>query len=134
MPAPAFTLRLPVRWGDQDALGHVNNAVYMTYFEQARIEYLASLAPDGAAWPGPETQGPVLVAANVTFRRPVMYPATVVVEVTRGEPGTSSLPLDYRLTVEGDSATTYAEARMTLVWVDRATGRPTALPEMLRPA
>ena len=132
MPDPTFTLRLPVRWADQDELGHVNNAVYMTFFEQARIEYLQGLAEGDAPWPGPLTEGPVLVAADVQFRRPVTYPATVVVEVTARPPGRSSLGLDCRLTVVGDEATTYAEARTTLVWVDRKAGRPTPLPDDLR--
>ena len=132
MPDPLYTLRTPVRWADHDELGHVNNAVYMTFFEQARIEYLAGLADGGTPWPGPQTEGPVLVAAEVQFKRPVVYPATVVVEVTAGEPGRSSLPLDCRLTVEGDEEATYAEARTTIVWVDRSTGRPTPLPDALR--
>ena len=39
MPVLLHTARLPVRWGDQDPLGHVNNARFFTYFEQARIDY-----------------------------------------------------------------------------------------------
>lgn len=127
---PLYTLRLPVRWGDMDALGHVNNAVYLTYFEQARIEYLRSLSDD--PWPGYPERGPVLVAADAVFKKPVVHPATVVVRLFGGEPGRSSFPLDGELTVEGDEETVYATLRATIVWVDHAVGRSVPLPDVLR--
>ncbi len=129
--APLYTARLPVRWADQDELGHVNNAVYFTYFEQARIEFLQGIEA-GRPWPGPQDAGPVLVAAEAAFKRPVVYPATVLVDVFGGEPGRTSAPLVCRLTVEGDEGTLYAEATTTLVWIDRTTGRPVPLPDALR--
>ena len=130
LPMPDYTARIPVRWGDQDALGHVNNAAYLTYVEQARIEYLEGLA--GGRWPGHPDTGPVLVAAEVEFKRPIVYPATVLVAVTAGEPGRTSLRLDSVLTLERDEGTVCAEVRATLVWVDRRTGRPVPLPDVLR--
>lgn len=133
MPEPLHTLRLPVRWSDMDALGHVNNAVYQTYFEQARIELFRRWAEgSGHDWPGAPEAGPVLVAVEAQFKKPVVYPATVVVRVTAGEPGRRSLPLDCELTVEGDEGTVYAAGRTVLVWVDRATGRAVPLPDLVR--
>ena len=129
---PLFTARIPVRWSDMDELGHVNNAVYQTYFEQARIELLQSWADAGQSWPGAPDAGPVLVAVEAQFSKPVVYPATVLVHVTAGEPGRTSFPLDCRLAVEGDEDTTYASARTTLVWTDRQSGRPVPLPDALR--
>ncbi len=131
MPKPLHTARIPVRWSDMDALGHVNNAVYQTYFEQARIELFQQWAEDGP-WPGSDDTSPVLVAVEAQFKRPVVYPATVLVRVTAGEPGRTSLPLDCELTVEGDEDTAYATARTTLVWIDSRAGRPTPLPDALR--
>lgn len=124
------TARIPVRWADMDELGHVNNAVYFTYLEQARIELLQRLGED--RWPGAPETGPVIVAAELTFKKPVVYPATVLVHVYGGAPGRTSMPLDNVVTVEGDEDIVYLEARTTLVWVDRATGRPTPLPDVLR--
>lgn len=132
MSAPLYTTRIPVRWGDQDALGHVNNTVYLRYVEQARIEFLASLADED--WPGAPDEGPILAAAELQFKRPIHYPATVVVSVFSAGPGRTSFPLDSVLTVEGDEETVYAEVEATLVWVDRRTGRPTPLPDALRDA
>ncbi|WP_420456001.1 acyl-CoA thioesterase [Rubrivirga sp.] len=132
MPDPLYTARVPVRWGDQDALGHVNNTAYLRYVEQARIEFLESLA-DGR-WPGYPDAGPILAAAELQFKRPIHYPATVVVAVHSAGPGRTSFPLDSVLTVEGDDETVVAEVKATLVWVDRATGRPTPIPDVLREA
>ena len=132
MDDPLFTARIPVRWGDQDALGHVNNAAYLTYVEQARIEWLRSLADADRDWPGAPTSGPILAAADLQFKRPIVYPATVVVRMTARPPGRTSAGIDAELTVEGDEGAVYATAGTTLVWVDYATGRPTPLPEVLR--
>lgn len=131
MSEPLYTARIPVRWGDQDALGHVNNTVYLRYVEQARIEFLESLADEGG-WPGAPDTGPILAAAELQFRRPIHYPATVVVNVFSDGPGRTSFPLDSVLTVEGDEETVYADIKATLVWVDSRTGRPTPLPDAIR--
>ena len=68
----------PVRWGDMDALGHVNNTVYFRYMEQVRVEYLEKLGftvlPRGTA--------PVIINAACTFLVPLNYPG--VVEVRNG--------------------------------------------------
>ena len=124
------TARLPVRWGDQDALGHVNNARYFTYFEQARIEALDLLLSSG--WV--DDAGPILASITCDFKRPITHPANLIVRVYGGEPGRTSFPQTYELTVEGDEDTVYAHAEATLVWVARDTGRPTPLPDALRDA
>ena len=115
-----------------DELGHVNNAVYQTYFEQARIELFQQWAEREQGWPGGPETGPVLVAVEAQFKKPVVYPATVLVRVTADAPGRSSLPLDCVLTVEGDEDTVYATARTTLVWIDRQSGRAVPLPDAIR--
>lgn len=130
--APLYTTRIPVRWGDMDALGHVNNTAYLIYVEQARIECLERLP--GSPWPGTDAEGPLLVSVEMTYRKPVRYPATVRVEVQADGVGRTSFALLNRLTVEGDTATLYAEARTVLVWVDHATGRPTPVPPAMREA
>jgi acyl-CoA thioester hydrolase len=130
MPTLLHTSRLPVRWGDQDPLGHVNNARYFTYFEQARIEAFGRVFPDG--WPS--DSGPILASISCDFKRPIHHPADLVVRVYGGEPGRTSFPQTYELTVEGDEDTVYAHATAALVWVSRETGRPVPLPDVLRHA
>lgn len=132
MPEPLHTARLPVRWSDMDELGHVNNAVYQTYYEQARIELFQQWAESGNGWPGAPETGPVLVAVEAQFKRPVVYPATVLVRVFASDVGRTSLTLDCELTVEGDESTLYATARTVLVWIDRSTSRAVRLPDAIR--
>lgn len=128
---PVFTAQIPVRWGDMDAMGHVNNSRFFTFFEQARVEWLDTLAPGD--WQQGST-GPILASAQCDFRRPVVYPATLMIAITLGLPGRTSLPTFYTVRVEGTGETVVAEGAATLVWIDYATGQPVPLPEALRTA
>ena len=122
------TSRVPLRWSDLDALGHVNNAVYLTLCEQARTEALDRLMPEG--WTGSVV--PVLVAASLRYRRPITRAGVAIVEATFGPPGRSSMPTTYAISLEGDDGGVCAEAEATLVWIDVASGRPVSVPESLR--
>ena len=125
--AVLHTSRVPVRWGDMDALGHVNNATYFTSAEQARIEWLDEAF--GGAWP--DDGGPILAHISADYRRPILFPATVVVEVLAGEVGRTSLKQGYRLLVDEEAV---CEMEAVLVWVSREAGRPVPLPQSLREA
>ena len=120
------TSRLTIRWSDLDAYGHLNNAVYLTLCEQARIDALERL--DAVDW---SEGGPVVVAAALQYKRPVTEVVPLRVEVTLGTPGRSSFPTTYRVTSD-DGTTLHAEAEITMVWIDAASGRPTPIPETLR--
>ena len=66
--------KMPIRWGDQDAMGHVNNTVYFRYMEQARIEWMESF---GYGPSEKQNQGPVIVNASCTFLIPFTYPGVI---------------------------------------------------------
>ena len=123
-----LTTRIPVRWGDMDFYGHVNNTVYFRYFEQARVEWLEAFG--FAVGPTAET-APVIINASCTFLIPVNYPATVVVRLYAGEPGRSSVMTWYELSVEGDDRI-YAEGASKVVWTDPRTGKSVPLPDEIR--
>ena len=124
-----ITSRMPVRWGDMDAYGHVNNTVYFRYMEQARVDLLEhlGLSIDTA------TQGPVIVHTACTFHVPLNYPGEVEVRVFGGAPGRSSIPTRYELRKTGED-TLYATGEATIVWIDVVSGRSVPLPETLRQA
>ncbi len=123
-----LTIRIPVRWGDMDAYGHVNNTVYFRYFEQARVEWIENSGfPVGPA----EETGPVIINASCTFLAPVNYPGTVVVRMYVGEPGRSSLMTWYELFVDGEERV-YAEGAAKTVWMDTRTGKSVPLPDRIR--
>ena len=77
-----FEMEIPIRWGDMDAMGHVNNTVYFRYMEQARISWFEALGLQ----PDPLGEGPVIVNAACTFARQLEYPGTVLVRHYVGEP------------------------------------------------
>jgi len=120
------TSRQPIRWGDMDALGHVNNTVYFRYMEQARIDWLESLAAAGIGYTRGE--GPVIVDASCTFREPLVYPGEVEVRMFLGAPGRTSVGSFYELLKDGRI---YADGAAKIVWIDLATGRPTPLPDAI---
>ena len=120
------TMRIPVRWGDMDAMGHVNNTVYFRYMEQARIGWFESLLPRGEAW---RTIGIVIVNASCNFKKPINYPGTVEVKVFAGAPGGSSVETNYELSVEDQL---YADGAATVVFVDAEKQKPLRIPDEIR--
>lgn len=123
-----YTTRIPVRWGDMDAYGHVNNTVYFRYFEQARCEWIEQM---GFRVSPEEETGPVIINASCTFFAPVNYPATVVVKMYVGDAGRTSVMTWYELFIEGEDRV-YAEGAAKTVWMDMRTGRSAPLPEVVR--
>ena len=122
------TTHIPVRWGDMDAYGHVNNTVYFRFCEQARVEWVEAL---GFPVTVGEVHGPVIINAACTFLIPINYPATVQVDLYAGHPGRSSAMTWYEIRIEGDTRL-YAEGSAKMVWMDHASGRSVPLPEHLR--
>ena len=73
---------IPVRWGDMDALGHVNNAVYFRYIEQARIDWLDTFGLKVAQG----NEGVVVVNAFCNFLKQIAYPADLLVKTYIANP------------------------------------------------
>jgi acyl-CoA thioester hydrolase len=119
------TSRWPIRWGDMDAVGHVNNTIYFRYMEQARIEWVQALLRT------PLRDGPppfVIVNASCTFLLPLVYPGDVEVRMSLGELGRTSVGSFYEIAMNGEI---YAEGASKMVWLDPLTGRPAPLPEIV---
>ena len=125
---PLSSLEVPLRWSDMDAFGHVNNSVYFTYFEQARIEWWNEhhLPPLGI-----ENSIPVIVNASCTYLKPIIYPETIIINVSIGPPGKTSYESFYEVYSKTNFNILYATATTKIVWVDKTTGRPTPLPDYL---
>jgi acyl-CoA thioester hydrolase len=120
--------RIAIRWGDMDAMGHVNNTVYFRYMEQARIGWFDALVPDEAAW---KSTGIVIANASCNFRRPINYPGTVEVKIYAGKPGGSSVGTYYELRVDND-AEPYADGAAVVVFIDMHKQKPIRIPEAIR--
>ena len=118
---------IPIRWGDMDAYGHVNNTIYFRYMEQCRVEYLEGLGytimPRGTA--------PVIINAACTFLIPLNYPGVIEVRMYCGQPGRSSVPTYYEIGLTGEE-TIYATGDAKIVWMDVESGKSVPIPDALR--
>lgn len=119
-----FVIDIPVRWGDLDAFNHVNNTVFLRFIEEARIHLFEGL---GDAWLALDS-GPVVVNVNCNFRREIHYPATVRVTTTAHRASEKRMVMAHRLDDAGDPGRNYADAEVTVLWVDKAAGRSIPLP------
>ncbi|MFT4197116.1 MAG: thioesterase family protein [Pseudoxanthomonas sp.] len=128
-PKPLLA-RIPiaVRWRDMDSFGHVNNAMYVSYLEEARCRWLIEVT--GLDMHGREL--PVLVNSNVNYRRPITWPSQVVVELFVEKLGNSSLTIGHRIVSDTDSTVLYSDGSVVVVWIDTATGQSIPLPEAVR--
>jgi acyl-CoA thioester hydrolase len=113
-PPRAFEHRERVRWQDADLQGVLNNAVYLTLFEQSRLGYFGSLElMRGDAFPF------LLGETSVRFERPIRAGATVVVATRVTRLGGKSFDMDYVVRDTRDDGVS-ARGAATLVWVDEA--------------
>jgi acyl-CoA thioester hydrolase len=122
---------IEVRYGDLDPQGHVNNASYLTYFEQARIAYIADLG----LWTSGSfiDIGIILADAHLNFRKAVVFGQAVRVGVRVAHLGTKSLRMEYSLQDKADGAE-MANGSTILVTFDYRTGSTIPIPEHWRSA
>lgn len=122
-----YTTDIDVRFRDIDAMGHVNNAVYATYIEQARTRYFSDVLDADLS-----RVSTVLASISIDFRRPVeLVDGEVTVTVGVADLGRSSATMTHQVRAGGEAA---AEAEATLVSLDPETGEPAPIPEEHRAA
>ena len=122
MTGPAFVHREQVRFRDLDAMGHVNNAVFLTYIESARFAFLDHL---GAA-SGVDNMPIIVARIEIDFRAPVNLGDEIEIAVRATRFGDKSFDLDYVLRVGGQIV---AEAKSVLVGYDYGSGETIAIPD-----
>lgn len=126
--ANVFRTTLSVRWRDLDAFNHVNNAMFMSYVEEARLRWLLTI--DGE-WMH-EHAAPVIASIQLDLKRPIGWPGEVLVELRCDRIGNSSLTIAHCLLSAGADGVLYADGHAVLVWMDPATGHSTPLPDAVR--
>jgi len=124
----ASRTRMAIRWGDMDAMGHVNNTVYFRYLEQARIELFESLGCPAT----PGGVGPVIINAHCTFLRQLRYPGEIEVTSWIGEMGRSSFQSLHQIFRVDEPDVVVAEGGAKVVWVDQRIEKSQPLPEEIR--
>ncbi len=124
-----FTHTLDVRFRDCDPLGHANNAVYLTYLEQARLAHWRALwrfgEPEAPPWPGV-----ILARAEVDYVRAARFGDVLQVRIFLAAVGRTSFTYEYEVVDENGG--TVARARSVQVMYDYAAGTPVPIPEELR--
>jgi acyl-CoA thioester hydrolase len=119
---------IPMRWGDMDAMGHVNNTVYFRFMEQGRIAWFDSLGVARSS----AGEGPSIINASCTFLKQLVYPGDVEVKTYAGQAGRSSFETWIEMRPSYDPDVIYAEGSAKVVWVDYSKGKSAPLPEKLR--
>jgi acyl-CoA thioester hydrolase len=119
---------LQVRFRDTDAFGHVNNAVFFTYIELARIRYLLDVLQPAEPF---ERMPLILARVELDFRSPIMFGEDVEVATQVDRIGRSSIAMSHRLTA-GTDGRLVGEAQSVLVTYDYAAARPMPVPDEWR--
>jgi acyl-CoA thioester hydrolase len=121
-------LEIPVAWGDMDAFGHVNNTIYLRWFESARIAFFERIALNASR---PEEVGPILASTTCDYLTPVTYPATVVVGARLQRIGNSSFVIEHLATKDGAPV---ARGSAVVVLINYETGEKVRVPDEIRAA
>ena len=125
-----FSCMIPIRWGDMDAMGHVNNTIYFRYLEVLRIDWFQRIG----CQPDPFGTGPLIVNAFCNFIRQLEYPGDVLARHYVGTMGRSSLDTYAVLSRGDDPDGVYATGGATVVWTDFRAQKSVPIPDAMRQA
>jgi acyl-CoA thioester hydrolase len=119
---------IPIRWGDMDAMGHVNNTIYFRYMEIVRIEWLHRVGGK----PDPSGEGPVIVNAFCNFIKQLEYPGDVLAKHYVANPGRSSIDTFITLERTDMPGVIHASGGAKTVWVNFPQQKSVPLPDSVR--
>ncbi len=123
-----FEMQIPIRWGDMDAMNHVNNTSYFRYLETCRIEWMRSIG----CQPDPQGEGPVIVNAFCNFYRQLEYPGDVLIKMYASDPGRSTFETWATMARTDQPELIYAAGGATTIWVNFPAQKAKTLPDWLR--
>ena len=106
-----YECTIPIRWGDMDAMGHLNNTSYFRYMETCRI---------------------VIVNAFCNFRRQLAYPGTVLTRMYVSDPARATFETWVTMARTDDPQAICAAGGATTIWVDFPSQKSRNLPDWLR--
>ena len=119
-------IEIQIRFSDVDVMGHVNNAVYLSYFEYTRLYYFEELV--GPQWNWIE-QGILLVKNEVEYLKPLLLKDKATIEMSIGEIGNKSFTFHYELRVND---LVYTKALSTLVCYNSKESKTISIPEKMK--
>jgi acyl-CoA thioester hydrolase len=119
---------MPIRWGDMDAMGHVNNTVYFRYLETARIDWMSSIG----CQPAPQGEGPVIVNAFCNFYKQLEYPGDIRVKMYVSDPGRTTFESWATIERVDQPGVIFAAGGATTIWIDFPQQKAKTLPDSMR--
>jgi acyl-CoA thioester hydrolase len=129
MPNFRFYHPIDIRYGDLDPQGHVNNAAYLTYMEQARMKYYERLGLfDGGDF---LKLGVILAEATCTYKVPILYGASIHVGVRTARLGNKSFEMEYVIEDQA-SGEEHAAGKTIMVTYDYRVRQSIPIPEAWR--
>ena len=123
-----FEVLVPIRWGDMDAMNHVNNTTYFRYLETCRIDWMRSIG----CMPNPQGEGPVIVNAFCNFYKQLEYPGDVLVKMYVSDPGRTTFETWGTMERIDQPGVIYAAGGATTIWVDFPNQKALTLPDWMR--
>lgn len=125
----AAVAQVPVQWGDMDSFQHVNNTVYLRWFETSRVRYLevSGLNPIMEA----TGCGPILASVHCNYRKQLRYPDTVLIGARMVKLGGTSMKVEHVVYSTGQR-NTVADGESGVVYFDYANQRPIVIPDDVR--
>jgi acyl-CoA thioester hydrolase len=119
---------IPIRWGDMDAMSHVNNTIYFRYMEIVRIDWLYKVAGK----PDPTGVGFVIVNSFCNFIKQLEFPGDVLAKHYVAQPGRSSFDAFVTLERTDEPGVIYASGGAKTVWIDFQLQKSVPMPESVR--
>ena len=121
-------IEIPTRWGDMDAMKHINNTLFFRYFESARMEYVRRIKVYNEL--RERGEGPILAFTSCAFKAPLVHPDIILVGARIREIKKHSFTFDFLLLskkLEKPAATGEA----VMVWYDYEKGEKLTIPDIL---
>ena len=123
-----FEMTVPIRWGDMDAMNHVNNTTYFRYLEIVRIEWFRSIG----CMVDPQGEGPVIVNAFCNFYRQLEYPGDVLMKMYASDPARTTFETWTTIERADAPGAIWAAGGATTIWVDFPKQKAVPLPDWMR--
>jgi acyl-CoA thioester hydrolase len=123
-----YEMLIPIRWGDMDAMGHLNNTTYFRYLEIVRVDWLRQFNAE----PKPEGEGPVIVNAFCNFYKQLEYPGDVLIKMYASDPGRTTFETWATMEPADTPGVIHAAGGATTIWVDFPKQKAVELPAWLR--
>ena len=123
-----YQMTIPIRWGDMDAMGHLNNTSYFRYLETIRIDWMYAIG----CQPDPQGEGPVIVNAFCNFYKQLEYPGDVLVKMYVSDPGSTTFESWASLERVAQPGLVYAAGGATTNWVAFPSQQANTMPDWIR--